>query len=133
MLISLDTNVWISGFLGDMFCEKIILNLCRLDIIMPNQIRDELERNLSGDYMKRFYLLALEADVRFDFERVPQSYITMFEQKGLKKGDLIIGAFCEWQRVDIIVSDNRDFLRCLTGEHWFRVLSPQKFCETFDL
>ncbi|MEE4359505.1 MAG: hypothetical protein V2I97_23735 [Desulfococcaceae bacterium] len=79
--------------------------------------------------MKQFYLLAIEAGVQFDFRRVPESYISMFEQKGLKKGDLIIGAFCEWRHVDIIVSDNRDFLRGLSGGHHFQVMSPHKFCE----
>ncbi|MCP4107436.1 MAG: type II toxin-antitoxin system VapC family toxin [Desulfobacteraceae bacterium] len=134
MVVSLDTNIWIFGFFGtDVFCEKIIMNLSGFQIIMPDQIRAELERNLPGQYMKQFYLLAIEAGVKFDFERVPHSYITMFEQKGLKKGDLTIGAFCEWRRVDIIVSNNRNFLRGLSGEHCFQVMSPQKFCKNFNL
>ncbi|MCP4112562.1 MAG: type II toxin-antitoxin system VapC family toxin [Desulfobacteraceae bacterium] len=134
MVISLDTNIWIFGFPGgDTFCEKIILNLPRFDTIVPNQVRCELERNLPRQYMKRFYQLALESGVQFDFEHVPETYIAMFEQKGLKKGDAIIGAFCEWRRVDIIVSDNRDFLSGLSGEHCFQVMSPQKFCEQFNL
>ena len=33
MMISLDTNVWIFGILqGDIFCEKIMFNLDKLDI-----------------------------------------------------------------------------------------------------
>lgn len=68
-----------------------------------------------------------------NYEKVPDVYITMFESKGLKKGDAIIGGFCEWQKVDKIVSDNRDFLRVLSGEHHFDVMSPQEFCEKFDL
>lgn len=134
MVISLDTNVRIFGFLGeDISCEKIILNLSLFKVIMPNQIRAELERNLPSIYMKRFYMLALETGVQFDFEHVPQSYITIFEQKGLKKGDLVIGAFCEWRQVDIIVSDNRDFLKGLSKGHRFEVMSPLEFCESFGL
>lgn len=61
MAVSLDTNVWIFGFLGaDIFCEKIILNLRRFQIVIPVQIRAELERNLPGQYMRQFYLLAIE-------------------------------------------------------------------------
>ncbi len=134
MIVSLDTNIWIFGFLEkDLFCEKILLNLNEFDITMPYQIRAELERNLSPAYMKRFYLLALETGVQFDFEPVPQKFLSMYAQKGLKKGDWVIGAFCEWRKVDIIVSNNRDFLRGLTGSHFFRVLSPREFCEKFDL
>lgn len=129
-VISLDTNVWIFGFLGkEPFCETILLNLPRFHIIIPDQIRAELERNLSNHLMHRFYLIAMEAGVQFDFEPVPHSFIEQFEQKGLKKGDLIIGAFCEWRHVDVIVSDNRDFLKGLSGGHPFQVMSPRMFCE----
>jgi len=55
------------------------------------------------------------------------------EEKGLKKGDAEIGAFCEWRKIDIIVSDNRDFLRGLSPEHYFQVMSPLNFCDTFGL
>jgi len=57
----------------------------------------------------------------------------MFYDKGLKKGDAIIGGFGEWQQIDFIVSDNRDFLRGLAAGHYFEVLSPQEFCEKFNL
>ena len=57
----------------------------------------------------------------------------MFESKGLKKGDAIIGGFAEWKKIDTIVSDNRDFLRGLSAGHSFDVMSPQEFCEKFNL
>lgn len=57
--------------------------------------------------------------MKIDAERVPSTYIAAFEQKGLKKGDAEIGAFCEWRKIDIIVSDNRDFLKGLPpGQHF---------------
>ena len=134
MVISLDTNIWIFGlFNTNPFCRNILLNLTMFDIIVPNQIRAELERNLPKTYIKEFYSLTIEAAVRFDFEGVPEGYITKFEEKGLKKGDAIIGAYCEWRKVDMIVSDNRDFLRGLSGGHYFEVVSPQEFCEKFGL
>ncbi len=51
----------------------------------------------------------------------------------IKKGDAIIGAFAEWKNIDTIVSDNRDFLKGLSEGHYFEVMSPQEFCESFDL
>jgi len=134
MQVSLDTNVWIFGLLrSNEFCQKILLNLSNFNIVVPNQVRVELVRNLPDRYMKEFYQLASEANVQLDYEKVPDVYITMFESKGLKKGDAIIGGFAEWQKVDKIVSDNRDFLRGLSTGHHFEVMSPQAFCEEFGL
>ena len=134
MLISLDANVWIFALLGtNIHCEKISVNLSRFNVIIPNQVRMEVERNLSQKYVKRFYNIALKSGIEFNFERVPELYITMFESKGLKKGDAIIGGFGEWQKIDILVSDNRDFLRGLSAEHYFAVVSPQEFCKKFGL
>jgi len=134
MLISLDTNVRIFGIIGfDKYCEKIIRNLPYLKIIIPDQIRSELERNLSVHDMKQFYRLIIQAGVEIDYENVPNQYIVEFEQKGLKEADAVIGAFCLWRKVDIIVSYNRDFLKGISGEHYFQVISPETFCKRFDL
>jgi len=70
--------------------------------------------------------------VKIDFSEVPKDYISQFEKKGLKKGDAEIGAFCEWKRVNVIVSDNRDFLKGLS-EHYFEVMNPKEFCDNFGL
>jgi len=39
-----------------------------------------------------------------------------------------IGAFYDWRNIDVIVSDNRDVLRCLAPDHSVEVLSPEAFC-----
>ncbi len=45
MQVSLDTNVWIFGLIGvDRFCEKILFNIDKFDVIIPDQVRAELER-----------------------------------------------------------------------------------------
>ena len=132
--ISLDTNIWIFGLLGDShFCRKILMRLPEFRVIVPNQVRKELSDNLSKEFLKYFYQVVMQTNVQLCYENVPEMYIAMFEAKGLKKGDAIIGGFCEWQKVDTIVSDNRDFLRGLSGKHYFEVMSPQEFCERFDL
>lgn len=68
MQISLDTNVWIFGIMGvDEFCERILLNLDKFEVVIPNQVRAELERNLSDFDMKQFYEFVLRSggDCRF--------------------------------------------------------------------
>lgn len=134
MRVSLDTNIWIFGVIGvDPDCERILFNLDKFEVVLPDQVRRELERNLSDYDMKQFYHFLLRFDVQVDFSPVPNEYILAFEGKGLKKGDAEIGAFCEWRRIEVIVSDNRDFLRGLSPEHFFDVLSPRQFCDTFNL
>lgn len=134
MLVSLDTNIWIFGIVGvDSFCEKILLNLDKFDVIVPDQIRAEVARNLSAQDMKQFYHFLLQHGVTIDFAPVPDNYIVAFEQKGLKKGDAEIGAFCEWRQVKVIVSENRDFLRGLASEHSFEVMTPEHFCLMLEL
>jgi predicted nucleic acid-binding protein len=134
MQISLDTNVWILGLLEhDRHCLKILMKLSDFQVVVPNQIRKELSDNLSKELLKYFYQIALQSNVHLNYENVPDEYIDMFESKGLKKGDAVIGGFCEWQKIDKIVSENRDFLRGLSAGHHFEVMSPQDFCEAFAL
>jgi predicted nucleic acid-binding protein len=134
MQISLDTNIWILGIVGaDQDCETILLNLGKFNVLVPDQIRAEVERNLPDYDMKQFYRFLLQYDIRVDFTPVPVEYISVFEQMGLKKGDAEIGAFCEWRKIDVIVSENRDFLRRLSPGHYFEVMSSKEFCQKFDL
>lgn len=134
MQVSLDTNIWIFGIVGvDPDCETILFNLGKFDVIVSDQVREEIERNLTDYDMKTFYRFLMQYEIRIDFATVPAEYISAFEQKGLKKGDAEIGAFCEWRKIDIIVSENRDFLRGLAPEHYFEVLSPKEFCRMFGL
>jgi len=134
MQISLDTNIWIFAIVAkEPVCTKILSNLGGFDVVLPDQIRVELERNFSDNDMKLFYRLLLRYNIKIDFEPVPRYLVIEFEGKGLKKGDAEIGAFCEWRQIDLFVSDNRDFLRGLSPEHYFDVMSPDEFCQKFDL
>ena len=69
----------------------------------------------------------------FDYEPVPSEHIIASFRKGLKKGDALIGGFCEWRNVSILISDNRHFLRELVAITSFKVMSPSEFCQTFDI
>ena len=134
MDISLDTNIWIFGITGfDPACEVILAHLDSFSIIVLDQVRTELERNLSSAEMSRFYHLVIKNQATIDLEAVPEELVRAFVQNGLKKGDAVIGAFCEWRGINIFVSDNRDFLRGLAPSHSFEVVAPLAFCSTFGL
>ena len=132
--IVIDTNVWIFAILQtDNFSRKIIHHLDLLNTTIPNQVRAELQDNLGAVQVKEFHQLINKHSIEIDFHRITVSRISAYEQKGLKKGDAEIAAYCEWQNINILVSDNRDFLRGLVASHPFRVLSPKEFCLEFDL
>lgn len=42
-----------------------------------------------------------------------------FEQKGLKKGDAEIGAFCEWRKIDILSFRQSGFSKSLAAGSTF--------------
>ncbi|MFZ0545370.1 MAG: PIN domain-containing protein, partial [Candidatus Promineifilaceae bacterium] len=134
MRVSLDTNVWIFAILGqNSFCERILLNLDKFEVVIPDQVRAELERNLSNVDMNQFYNVIFGFGVTIDYATVPAELIANFERLGLKKGDAEIGAFCEWRQIDVVVSDNRDFLRGLAPAHSFSVMSPAEFCSQYNV
>ena len=65
MSISLDTNVWIFGIVGgEPFCEKILVNLSKFSVVVPNQVRVELERNLPTTELKNFITLQMSLMLR---------------------------------------------------------------------
>ena len=66
-------------------------------------------------------------------EPVPVDLVRNYIQLGLReKGDAIIGAFAEWQRVDYVISENRHFLRELQSKA-FEILNPNVFCSAIML
>ena len=86
MDISLDTNIWIFGITGfDPACEVILAHLDSFSIIVLDQVRTELERNLSSAEMSRFYHLVIKNQVTIDLEAVPEELVRAFVQNGLKK------------------------------------------------
>ena len=132
--ICLDTNVWIFGLgYSNENCEKILDSLGKFKVSIPNQLRQELESNLWPEARTEFYHLVRIHSIELNYQHVSSTLIDLFKQKGLKKGDAIIAAFCEWKQVEIVISDNRDFLWGLAPGHFFRVMSPKEFCDEFQL
>ncbi len=134
MVISLDTNIWIFGIRElNPYCIGILGRLPTFTTIIPNQVRLELERNLSEVHMRRFYELLRSSGAVIDYEPVPELMIAEFEERGLRKGDAVIAAFCQHHAIALFISDNRDFLRTLAPTSPFQIIAPQAFCEMFEI
>ncbi|HHL72376.1 MAG TPA: PIN domain-containing protein [Bacteroidetes bacterium] len=129
MVLLLDTNIWIKGLRqSNNACQIILSHLGLFDVLFPAQVRQELSNNLSALETSLLYNLIHAAAGFLDFEPPPKQLVDHYYDKGLRKGDMIIAAFCEWRNVDVVVSTNRDFLRGISGEVPFKIMSPEHFC-----
>ena len=116
----LDTNVWIFGLRGDAHspaCEELLNHIGSFLVCVPLQIIKELTVNLADDEMRDFYqILSLYPDcIELSWAPAPIERIRSFEKSGCRKGDAVIAAHAEMLGVSTIISENRQFLRTLTG------------------
>lgn len=97
-LICLDTNIWIGGLVsGNLHCVRILNALSQLRVLLPNQIRAELVRNFNDRHLRMFLGILEKTNIAIDYGNIPFELIVDYKQKGLKKGDAVIGAFCEYR------------------------------------
>lgn len=116
---------------GNLHCVRILNALSQLRVLLPNQIRAELVRNFNDRHLRMFFGILEKTNIAIDYGNIPFELIVDYKQKGLKKGDAVISAFCEYRQITILVSENRHFLREVSAEKSFKVLYSQAFCEFY--
>lgn len=127
--VVLDTNIWIFGLRNQPdqpACTHILRWLHWLYVKVPRQVLLELYANLRGEEMGRLFRLLNRYPDRRDihWEKVELSLIHKYQQLGCKLGDAAIAAHMEVLGVEILVSENRDFLYEIKGLP-FRVLRAE--------
>lgn len=126
----LDTNVWIFGLREPPdrpACVKVLQRLPRLHAHVPRQILLELRANLTRDEMDRLFRLLnrYPERIQIHWEKVEPALIHKYQQLGCKLGDAAVAAHVEALRVDVLVSENRDFLAEIKGLP-FQVFSAEE-------
>ena len=116
----LDTNVWIFGLRGDAnapACAELLNHIGSFVVCIPLQVIKELTVNLADDEIHDFYqMLGIYPEcIELSWEAAPVERIRFFEKRGCRKGDAVIAAHAEMLHVTTIISENRQFLRTLTG------------------
>lgn len=133
MRICIDSNQFIFGIEGtDPASETLITLLPYLEVVIPRLILIEVTRNLKDTQVKALYsLLKNRPNIKIIENTVPVELVNKYVELGLReKADAFIGAFAEWQKVNLLISDNRHFLDDLT-EAPFEVLSPDVFIRRY--
>lgn len=134
--IVLDTNVWIFGLRNQpdqLCCTQVLRRLDKMFIKVPRQILLELRANLRKEEMDDlFRLLNRYPDrISFQWDKVEPALIHKYQQLGCKLGDAAVAAHVEAMDVEILVSENRDFLTEIKGLP-FRVLSAEELLQELD-
>jgi len=131
----LDTNIWIFGLRDQPdrpACKQVLQRLNRLYVKVPRQILQELPANLSREEMGELFRLLHRYPDRIDIQwnKVDPTLIHKYQQLGCKLGDATVAAHVEAMDVEILVSENRDFLEEIKNLP-FRVLSAEELLREF--
>jgi predicted nucleic acid-binding protein len=128
----LDTNVWLFGLRRDEqfhACSELIYLVGKFSVVIPLQVFKELNANFTDNEARSFHRLVNNQPefVELNWERAPAERVKHFEDRGCRKGDAIIAAHAEAGKVDLIVTENRQFLRTVTDLK-VKILSPDSAC-----
>lgn len=126
MKVILDTNEYLFGLdreSGEEASVKL-LNVVRLMIedikdfklLLPEIIREEVQRNIPEYLEKDFYKLIYSSEKIYHHSMmdVPIKLFDKYRnESGLKEGDAMIAAFAEFMKVDYLISENRHIYKNL--------------------
>ena len=97
-----------------------------LKISINNLIIEEAIRNIRKDSIKDFFNLLKNPKFEVITEKISEYLIEKYRKLGLKKGDVVIAAFCDSVNANYLITENRHFLKSKKFDK-FGVLSLKKF------
>jgi hypothetical protein len=132
--IVLDTNIWIFGLrrVPDFpACVELLDHLNRLRVALPRQILQELQANLSDDEMRYLFrfLNRLPTTPKIEWRKAAQETVAKYQSMGCKLGDAVVSAHLEELSINVLVTENRDFLEELSGLPFRRLSASQVMTE----
>lgn len=132
--IVLDTNIWIFGLrrVPDIpACSQLLERLHRLSVVLPRQILQELQANLSEDEVRTLLRLLsrLPQKIIINWEKAQQEIIAKYQRLGCKLGDAAVAAHLEELNIKLLVSENRDFLEEIKELPFRRLSATQALAE----
>jgi len=102
-----------------------------VEIFLNEIIFSEVYRNLTDYLIKYFIKLLKNPKFKTISDKIPQFLIDKYKKLGLKKGDFIIAAFCEFVNADYLISENRHFLKNLKFDK-FKVVTLNEFLNIIE-
>jgi predicted nucleic acid-binding protein len=132
--IVLDTNIWIFGLREVRefpACIELLEKLNHLRLVLPRQILQELQANLSEDEMRSLFRLLnrLPSVPRVDWQKAAQETVTKYQRMGCKLGDAVVSAHLEELNIKTLVTENRDFIEETSTLPFRRLRAEQAIAE----
>lgn len=130
----LDTNIWIFGqrrVSGFTECAELLDLLNCLRVVLPRQILQELQANFSDREMSALFRLLnrLQIPPKIEWQKPAQETVAKYRSMGCKLGDAAVSAHMEELGVNILVTENRDFLEELSGLPFRRLKAGEVLAE----
>ncbi|MBU0757480.1 MAG: PIN domain-containing protein, partial [Nanoarchaeota archaeon] len=130
MNIVLDSNEYIFFLHKNNNALNKIISDHDIIIHINETIVMEVLRNLDEKLKKDFYTLLLKNNFVLFHNKLPISLYYKYRDKGLKKGDILIGAFCEHINAKFLITENRHFLKKKLFEK-VRIVEIDEFVEKY--
>ena len=113
--IVLDTNVWIFALrqvASLRICSQLLEHLHQLRVVLPRQILQELQANLSEEEIRSLFRLLsrFPERLKINWDKTKTGIIAKYRRLGCKLGDAVIAAHLEELGIKVLVTENRDFL-----------------------
>jgi len=107
--------------------ERILVNE-NVNVYINELIVREVLRNIKEDLKREFYELLFKSNIFVFHETLPLLLLQKYQKLGLKKGGIVIAAFCEHVKASCLVTENRHFLKAVDVD-CFRVIGLKRLCD----
>lgn len=122
----LDSNEYIFYF-DNKSSDILKLLDCRdIKIFLTDLIIQEAIRNMRKESVKDFFNMLKNPRFEVIIEKIPKNLIEKYKKTTLKKGDVLIAAFCDYINADYLITENRHFLKSIKFDK-FKVVSFRDF------
>ena len=122
----LDSNEYVFYFDNKSSDMLKLLDSQEIKFFLTDLIIQEVLRNIRKESIKDFFNILKNPRFEVVTEGIPNDLIDKYKKFGLKKGDIVIAAFCETINTDYLVTENRHFLKSKKFDN-FEVLSLKEF------
>lgn len=132
--IVFDTNIWIFGLRRGSnipACSQLLERLDRLRVVLPRQVLQELQANLSENEINTLFrlLTRFPERLKISWDKTKPEIIAKYQALGCKLGDAVVAAHLEELDIKTLVSENRDFLEEVRNLPFRRLSADQALAE----
>ncbi len=111
LILVLDSNEYIYYFDKESPLLARLLNDERMSIFINELIIGEVLKNITSESEGEFFKILFKSNMLVLYEQLPISLLQKYKKLGLKKGDIVIAAFCEHVKAEYLITENRHFLK----------------------